>query len=110
MFSMLISSYCCCLILSGYFYTSKQNSDIGHSPGPKNNRPCSHPYAFCLPQAGLPTFQLPVGNDGCPVLNTTKLCQGLPRRLLACPEPKRRQGIEQNALTEFQFLCPVLWR
>lgn len=37
MFFMLILSYCCCVILSGYFYTSKQNGDIGHSPGSKNN-------------------------------------------------------------------------
>lgn len=37
LFFMLILSYCCCIMLSSYFYTSKQNGDIGHSPGPKNN-------------------------------------------------------------------------
>lgn len=69
------------------------------------NQLCSHPQAFCLRRAASATFRLPARNDVWPLLNA-KLCQGLPRRPLACPEPKLRQGIQQNGLTEFQFLCP----
>lgn len=63
MFFMLILSYCCCLILSGYFYSSKQDSEVARSPSPRSNRLCLRPYAFSVPQVGLVMFQLPAGND-----------------------------------------------